>query len=58
MFLQFLQRPCEQQKRGSNDRGLACVNAAATLVGGRRLSREDCGAIIPEPRRRASGKVS
>jgi hypothetical protein len=58
MFLQFLQRPCEQQKRDSNDCGLACVNAAATLVGGRRLNREDCGAIIPESRRRASGKVS
>jgi hypothetical protein len=39
-------KPCEQQKRGSNDCGLACVNAAATLVGGRLLSREDCGAII------------
>jgi hypothetical protein len=39
-------QPCEQQKRGSNNCGLACVNAAATLVGGRRLTREDCGAII------------
>jgi hypothetical protein len=33
-------KPCEQQKSGSNDCGLACVNAAATQVGGRLLSRD------------------
>jgi hypothetical protein len=42
----IVQKPCEQQNRGSNECGLACVNAAATLVGGRRLSREDCSATI------------